>query len=95
MDKTEKTSAFDGVKKGLDKAADLTSLTFKLQKAERKRKAAYCRLGELAYVKYLPRPDKVTEDIEKAISATVTEITELSRIITELELRIKLLKAGV
>ena len=62
MDKTEKTSAFDGVKKGLDKAADLTSLTFKLQKAERKRKAAYCRLGELAYVKYLPRPDKVTEE---------------------------------
>jgi uncharacterized coiled-coil protein SlyX len=50
-------------------------------------------LGELAYVKYIPRPDRVAEDIEKAIAATVSEITELNNAITELELRIKLVKA--
>jgi hypothetical protein len=93
MEKSEKTSAFDGVKKGLGKAADLASLKIKLQKTETKRKAAYCRLGELAYVKYIPRPDRVAEDIEKAIAATVSEITELNNAITELELRIKLVKA--
>ena len=37
----------------------------------------------------------IPEDIENAISATVTEITDLNNEITELELRIKLLKAGV
>ena len=89
----EKNSAFEGVKKGLGKAADLASLKIKLQKTENKRKDAYRRLGELAHVKYIPRPDRVAEDIEKAIAATVSEITELSNAITELELRIKLVKA--
>ena len=60
-----------------------------------KRKAAYTHLGELSYSKYRPRTTDIPEDIENAISATVTEITDLNNEITELELRIKLLKAGV
>ena len=84
----------DGVKKGLGKAADITALKIKLGQAKSKRKNAYTRLGELSYTKYRPRTTDVTEDIESAISATVAEITELTHAIVELELRIKLLKAG-
>lgn len=87
------SSALDGVKKSLGKAADLTSLKIKLRQTQTKRKAAYQRLGELAYTKHRPRPDDVTEDIENAISAAVTEITDLNHAVTELELRIKLVKA--
>ena len=59
-----------------------------------KRKNAYTRLGELSYTKYRPRTTDVTEDIENAIAAVVAEITDLNHEIVELELRIKLLKAG-
>jgi len=94
MAQNEKTSTvMEDVKKGLGKAADLTTLKFKLGQAKTKRRNAYTRLGELAYVTYRPRKDTVTSDIEQAISATVEEITELSQTVTELELRIKLLKA--
>lgn len=94
MAQKEKTSTMmEDVKKGIGKAADLTSLKFKLGQAKVKRKNAYARLGELAYVTYRPRKDTVTEDIERAIAATVEEITDLSQTVTELELRIKLLKA--
>lgn len=94
MAQKEKTSTMmEDVKKGIGKAADLTSLKFKLGQAKAKRKNAYARLGELAYVTYRPRKDTVTEDIERAIAATVEEITDLSQTVTELELRIKLLKA--
>jgi hypothetical protein len=86
-------SALDGVKKSLGKAADLTSLKIKLRQTENRRKAAYQHLGELSYSKYRPRTDEVTEDIENAITNTVKEITDLGQAITELELRIKLVKA--
>ena len=86
--------AMDGVKKGLNKAADLTSLKIKLGQAKANRKNAYTRLGELSYAKYRPRTGDVPEDIEAAITAAVAEITELTHTIVELELRIKLLKAG-
>lgn len=86
-------SALDGVKKSLGKAADLTSLKIKLRQTEIRRKAAYQHLGELSYSKYRPRTDEVTEDIENAITNTVKEITDLGQAITELELRIKLVKA--
>ena len=87
-------SAMDSIKKGFEYAADLTSLKFKLGKAKSRRKDAYTRLGELSYTKYRPRTNDVTEDIENAIAATVNEITALNHEITELELRIKLLKSG-
>lgn len=87
-------SAADGIKKSLGYAADLTSLKIKLGKAKNRRKAAYTRLGELSYTKYRPRTTDVSEDIENAIAAAVSEITSLTHEITELELRIKLLKAG-
>lgn len=94
MAQKEKTSTvMEDVKKGIGKAADLTSLKIKLGQAKAKRKNAYARLGELSYVTYRPRKDTVTADIERAIAATVEEITELSQTVTELELRIKLLKA--
>jgi hypothetical protein len=86
--------AAEGVKKGLNKAADIASLKFKLGQAKAKRKAAYTRLGELSYTKYRPRKTDVPEDIENAITAAVAEITELTQVIVELELRVKLLKAG-
>ena len=66
---TKESSALDGVKKSLGKAADLTSLKIKLTQTQNKRKAAYQRLGELAYSKHRPRPDAVTEDIDNAIAA--------------------------
>ena len=88
-------SAMDNVKKSLGLAADVASLKFKLSRAKSRRKDAYTRLGELSYSKYRPRTTDIPEDIENAISATVTEITDLNNEITELELRIKLLKAGV
>lgn len=87
-------SAMDNVKKSLGLAADKASLKFKLAKAKSRRKDAYTRLGELSYTKYRPRTNDVTEDIENAIAATVNEITALNHEITELELRIKLLKSG-
>lgn len=87
-------TAKDNVKKGFELAADLTCLKFKLSKAKNKRKAAYAHLGELSYTTYRPRTGEVTEDITNAIAAAVTEITNLNHEITELELRIKLLKAG-
>jgi flagellar biosynthesis chaperone FliJ len=89
----KQSPAMDGVKKGLNKAADMASLKIKLGQAKAKRKAAYTRLGELSYNKYRPRTTEVTADIESAISAAVAEITELTQQIVELELRIKLLKA--
>lgn len=91
--KEKSSSVMEDVKKGLGKAADLTSLKFKLGQAKTKRKNAYTRLGELAYSTYRPRTDAVTADIENAIAAAVNEITVLSQTITELELRIKLLRA--
>ena len=90
----KQSPAMDGVKKGLNKAADLTSLKFKLAQAKAKRKAAYTRLGELSYSKYRPRTTDVSADIESAIQSTVAEITELTQTIVELDLRIKLLKSG-
>ena len=89
----KQSPAMDEVKKGLSKAADMAALKFKLGQVKAKRKAAYTRLGELAYNKYRPRTTKVTEDIESAIIAAVNEVTELTQQIVELELRIKLLKA--
>jgi hypothetical protein len=89
----EKESAASNVKKSLGKAADITSLKIKRCRAESRRRDAYRRLGELAYAKHRPRPDDVTEDIDNAINAAVTEITDLSQSITELDLRIKLAKA--
>ncbi len=90
---SEGNSAMDHVKKSLGLAADLTSLKLKLRKTVSRRKEAYTRLGELSYVTRRPRKDTVTEDIEAAITATVDEITELSHEITELKLRLELLKA--
>ena len=87
-------TAMDSIKKGFEYAADLTSLKFKLGKAKCKRKDAYARLGELSYTKYRPRATDVPEDIEKAIAAAMDEINILNHEITELELRVKLLKAG-
>ena len=95
MSQEKKSSpAMDGVKKSLNKAADMTSLKIKLGQAKAKRKNAYTRLGELSYAKYRPRTGDVPEDIEAAITAAVQEITDLTHAIVELELRIKLLKAG-
>ena len=91
---TNQPTAKDNVKKGLELAADIARLKFKLSQAKSRRKNAYTRLGELSYTKYRPRTTDVTEDIENAIAAEVAEITNLTHEIVELELRIKLLKAG-
>ena len=85
--------AMEGVKRSLGKAADMTSLKFKLSQAKTKRKNAYTRLGELTYAKARPRQGDVPAEIESAITAAITEITELTHLIVELELRVKLLKA--
>ena len=90
---SNQSSAKDSIKKGFAFATDLTALKLKLAKAKNKRKAAYTHLGELSYSKYRPRTTDIPEDIENAISATVTEITDLNNEITELELRIKILKS--
>ena len=94
QNQTNQPTATDNVKKGLEFAAELTRLKFKLSQAKNKRKNAYTRLGELSYTKYRPRTTDVTEDIENAIAAVFAEITDLTHEIVELELRIKLLKAG-
>ncbi len=94
QNQTNQSTAKDNVKKGLELAADIARLRFKLSQAKSRRKAAYTRLGELSYTKYRPRTTDVTEDIENAIAAEVAEITNLTHEIVELELRIKLLKAG-
>ena len=94
QNQTNQPAAKDNVKKGFEFAADLARLKFKLGKAKSRRKDAYTRLGELSYTKYRPRTTDVTEDIENAIAAAVSEITALNHEIVELELRIKLLKAG-
>lgn len=94
QNQTNQPTATDNVKKGLEFAAELTRLKFKLSQAKSRRKAAYTCLGELSYTKYRPRTTDVTEDIENAIAAEVAEITNLTHEIVELELRIKLLKAG-
>ena len=89
----KQSKTMDNIKKGFEYAADLTSLKFKLSKAKSKRKDAYTRLGELSYTKYRPRTTDIPEDIEKAISAVMEEINTLNHEITELELRIKILKS--
>jgi len=88
------SSTLENVKKGFRFAKELAALEFKLGKCKSKRKAAFTRLGELSYTKYRPRTNNVTEDIENAIMAAVSEITDLNHEITELELRVKLLKAS-
>ena len=93
--KEQQNTTWNNLKRGLGKASDLASLKMKLGQAKTRRRNAYAHLGELAYTTYRPRTDSVTEDIESAINATVGEITELSQTITELELRIKLLKADL
>lgn len=95
MEEEKKNSpAMDGVKKGLNKAADMTALKFKLNKAKAKRKNAYTRLGELTYAKARYNGSEIPADMEAASAAAITEITELTHQIVELELRVKLLKAG-
>ena len=86
-------TAKDNIKKGFELAADMASLKFKLNRTKSRRKDAYTRLGELSYTKYRPRTTDIPEDIEKAISAVMEEINTLNHEITELELRIKILKA--
>lgn len=94
MAQEKKTSpAMENVKKSLGKAADLTSLKIKLGQAKAKRKNAYTRLGELAYVIHRPRTTEVDPNVETAIAETVKEISELNNAIVELEIRVKLLKA--
>ena len=93
QNQTNQPAAKENVKKGFEFAADLTRLKFKLGKAKSKRKDAYTRLGELSYTKYRPRTTDIPEDIEKAISAVMGEINTLNHEITELELRIKILKS--
>ena len=93
QNQTNQPAAKENVKKGFEFAADLTRLKFKLGKAKSKRKDAYTRLGELSYTKYRPRTTDIPEDIENAISAVMGEINTLNHEITELELRIKLLKS--
>ncbi len=83
----------ENVKKALEKTADLTSLKLKLRSTKNRRKEAYARLGELSYTKYRPRETTVPADIERAIANTVAEITDLSHEITELNLRLEILKA--
>ena len=90
---SNQSSAKDSIKKGFAFATDLTALKLKLAKAKNKRKAAYTHLGELSYSKYRPRTTDIPEDIEKAISAVMEEINTLNHEITELELRIKILKS--
>ena len=63
--------AMEGVKKSLGKAADMTSLKFKLSQAKTKRKNAYTRLGELTYAKARPRQGDVPAEIESAITAAI------------------------
>ena len=94
QNRTNQPTAKDNVKKGLELAADIARLKFKMSQVKSRRKNAYTRLGELSYTKYRPRTTDVTEDIENAIAAVVAEITDLTHEIVELELRIKLLKAG-
>ena len=49
QNQTNQPTATDNVKKGLEFAAELTRLKFKLSQAKNKRKNAYTRLGELSY----------------------------------------------
>ena len=71
MPQEKKTSpAMENVKKSIGKAADLTTLKFKLGQAKAKRKSAYTRLGELAYVTYRPRTKGSSQDIDTAIAST-------------------------
>ncbi len=88
----ESSGVFSDVKKNLSRAADLTSLRLRIRKTAAARKDAYTRLGELSYAKYRPRETAVPADIEEAIAATVKEITDLSHELTELKLRLELLK---
>ncbi len=82
-------------KRALGKAADLTSLKMKLRRTQTRRRDAYTRLGELSYALHRPRDGAVPDDITTAIDTTVREITALSHEITELELRVELLKADM
>lgn len=93
MEQEKKSSAMEGMKKRLGKAADRTSLKIKLNQAKIKRKNVYTRLGELTYAQARPRKGDVPAEIEAAMAAAITEITELTHLIVELELRVKLLKA--
>lgn len=90
---TERSSTWEGIKKSVNKAADVASLKFKLHTTENRRKEAYTRLGELSYAKLRPRRSEVAEDIEEAIAKTVSEITELTHEIAELKIRVEILKA--
>ncbi len=92
---TAEPGALDNVKKTLSKTADLAGLKMKYHKTAGRRKDAYTRLGELSYALYRPRTDTVPADIHTAIEATVAEITNLSHELTELSLRIELLKADM
>ncbi len=89
----EEVSTMDKLKKAIDKATDLASLKIKYKRTAARRKDAYVRLGELAYALHRPRRDAVPSDISAAMNTVVDEITHLSQEMTELSLRIELLKA--
>ena len=90
---TERSSAWEGIKKSVNKATDMASLKYKLHTTEHRRKEAYARLGELSYAKLRPRRSELAEDIEDAIAKSVSEITELTHEIAELKIRVEILKA--
>ncbi len=92
---TTEGTTMDSVKKTLGKAADLTSLKLKQRRIAARRKDAYTRLGELSYAKYRPRNGAVPADIEIAIEDTMREITALSMELTELSLRVELVKTDM
>ncbi len=87
--------ALEGVKKTLSQTATLAQLKYQHGRTAAARKDAYARLGELSYALYRPRTDSVPADINAAIQATVAEITSLSAELTELALRIEILKANL
>lgn len=86
-------SALDQVKKSLGKAADLAGLKLQLHKVEKKREETYSKLGELYYVKSRPRDGEVPAEIETAMENALNEITALNHEISELKLRVELMKA--
>ncbi len=82
----------DEVATALEKTAELAALQVKFHYLSARRKDAYARLGKLTYQLHCPRKDTNPEQIDDEMETTVEQITALSHRITDLAIRIKLLK---
>lgn len=89
------SAVWNGVKRELGEAKEMTSLRLKASSLERKRDGLYTKLGKVAYSQLHPANGTVKSELDAQAEAFVKQITELNTEISSVRLKIKMKKKGL